>query len=66
MGSGFSDQERNYYWNNQKELIGKIITIKYFELTENQSGGIGFRFPTWQGKEYIRMDKKGINDTNVD
>ena len=66
VGSGFSDQERNHYWNNQEELIGKIITIKYFELTENQSGGIGFRFPTWQGKECIRDDKEGIDDTNVD
>ena len=65
IGSGFSDDEREYFWNNKEKLIGKIITIKYFELSKNEKGGIGFRFGTWKGKEYIREDKEGIDDTNV-
>ena len=66
IGSGFSDFERKYYINHKDELIGKVITIKAFELTENQKDGIGFRFGTWRGKEYIRLDKNGIDDTNVE
>ena len=66
IGSGFSDDERRYYWEHKEELIGKVVTIKYFEITSNDNGGYGFRFPTWKGKEYIRFDKKGIDDTNVE
>ena len=66
IGSGFSDEEREYYWEHKDELIGKVVTIKYFEITKNEQGGFGFRFPTWKGREYIRFDKKGIDDTNVD
>lgn len=66
VGSGFTDYERKYYWEHKDELIGKVITIKYFETSKNQQGGVGFRFGTWKGKEYIRFDKKGIDDTNVE
>lgn len=65
IGSGFDDNEREYYWEHKEELIGKVITIKYFELSKNEKGGIGFRFGTWKGSEYIRNDKEGIDDTNV-
>ena len=53
------------FWEHKDELIGKIVTISYFEITSNDNGGYGFRFPTWKGKEYIRFDKKGIDDTNI-
>ena len=66
VGSGFSDSERSYYWEHKDELIGKVITISYFEISTNKQGEYGFRFPTWKGKEYIRTDKEGIDDTNVE
>ena len=66
VGSGFSDSERSYYWEHKDELIGKIITISYFEISTNKQGEYGFRFPTWKGREYIRVDKEGIDDTNVE
>lgn len=66
VGSGFNDVEREYYWKCKNELINKIITIKIFEISKNEKDGVSFRFPTWQGKEYIRTDKQGIDDTNVD
>ena len=66
VGSGFNDVEREYYWEHKDELINKVITIKYFEISKNEKDGVSFRFPTWQGKEYIRTDKQGIDDTNVD
>ena len=66
VGSGFNDVEREYYWEHKDELMNKVITIKYFEISKNEKDGVSFRFPTWQGKEYIRTDKQGIDDTNVD
>jgi DNA ligase-1 len=27
-------------------IVGKIITVQYFEETKNQDGGISLRFPT--------------------
>ena len=66
VGSGFSDSERSYYWEHKDELIGKVITISYFEMSTNKQGEYGFRFPTWKGREYIRTDKEGIDDTNVE
>ena len=66
VGSGFSDSERSYYWEHKDELIGKVITISYFEISTNKQGEYGFRFPTWKGREYIRVDKEGIDDTNVE
>jgi DNA ligase-1 len=42
-GSGFSDEDRSYMWNNQSEFIDKIAEIKYQELTED---GV-MRFPVF-------------------
>lgn len=66
LGSGFTDEEREHFWNHQDQIIGKVIEIKYFEISKNKQGDIGFRFPTWKGREYIRFDKSGIDDTNVE
>ena len=63
-GSGFSDEQRDYWYNHQEELIGKIVTLKIFELSKNQQGGVGLRFPIWLN--IIRDEKHGLEDTNVD
>jgi len=46
VGSGFSIEEREYFKNNPNEILNKIITVKYFEETQNQSGNWSLRFPT--------------------
>ncbi len=46
VGSGFSIGEREYFKNNPNEILNKIITVKYFEETKNQSGNWSLRFPT--------------------
>ena len=56
----------SHYWKNKDKLIGKVITISYFEVTKNKQGDYGFRFGTWKGKEYIRFDKTDIDDTNIE
>jgi len=46
VGSGWSQEQRIRYEANPEELIGKTITVQYFEETMNQEGGISLRFPT--------------------
>lgn len=58
-GSGFDDNERVRYWNNPSEIIGKIATIQYFEVSKNDNGGYGLRFPVWTHR--IRDDKTEIS-----
>ena len=46
VGSGFSIDQRQEFYRNPKKILGKIITVQYFEETKNQDGGISLRFPT--------------------
>lgn len=54
VGSGFTDEQRNYYWNNPDEIIGKIVQIKFKGETKNKNGGISVQFPIF---EIVRQDK---------
>lgn len=54
VGSGFTDEQRNYYWNNPNEIIGKIVQIKFKGETKNKNGGISVQFPIF---EIVRDDK---------
>ena len=46
IGSGWNQEQRIKYHDNPDLLIGKTITVQYFEETKNQEGGISLRFPT--------------------
>jgi DNA ligase-1 len=46
VGSGFSLLERQYFYDNPAEILNKIITVKYFQETQNQAGNWSLRFPT--------------------
>lgn len=54
VGSGFTDEQRNYYWNNKEVIVGKIVQIKYKTETKNKQGGLSVQFPIFQT---IRIDK---------
>lgn len=58
VGSGFSKEEREYYWNHKDQILNKIIEIGYFEISQNQNGTYGLRFPTFK---YVRSDKENIS-----
>ncbi len=45
VGSGFSKEQREYYLNRHEELVGKTVTIQYFEESTNLNGGYSLRFP---------------------
>lgn len=44
VGSGFTLEEREYFKDHPKEIVGKVVTIAYFEKTEDNS----LRFPTFK------------------
>lgn len=56
VGGGFSDEQRKWFWENKDNLIGRVISVQYFEETQNASGIPSLRFPVFkelreEGKE---------------
>lgn len=48
VGSGYSDEERRYYWDNQDEIIGRVIEVKYKEITVDKKTGLeSLQFPVY-------------------
>ena len=45
VGSGFTIDERRNYFENPNKILGKTITVQYFETTKNQQGTESLRFP---------------------
>lgn len=55
VGSGFTDQDREYFWASQNELLGRVITVQYFEETTNKKdNSLSLRFPV-----YLELREKG-------
>lgn len=48
VGSGFSLDQRKGWGADPEKLIGKVITVKYFEESKNRNGGVSLRFPTFK------------------
>ena len=54
-GSGFSDTQRNEYWDKRDELVGLTVEVEYQEVTQNRKGGPpSLRFPVFK---HFREDK---------
>jgi DNA ligase-1 len=45
VGSGFSIDQRRHFYQNPDQIVGKMITVQYFEETKNQNGEYSLRFP---------------------
>lgn len=61
IGSGFTDEEREYFWKYPDEIIGKIIEVKYQKITKPETSecyALGFA----SYNHRIREDK---TETNV-
>ena len=54
VGGGYNEAERQEFWDNREDMVGKIIEVMYFEETENLQGGISLRFPQFKA---LRVDK---------
>ena len=62
IGSGFSDYQRNIYWNNKDKYVGNFVKVQYFEKTINQEGLPSLRFPVFlcfrnleTGEEFLEL-----------
>ena len=60
VGGGFSDDERFNFWEDKDELIGRIISVQYFEVTQNTTTGqYSVRFP-----EFLELKEEGSKINN--
>lgn len=48
VGSGFSDQHRDDYWQAREQLIGEIVEVRADAVTQNQDGTYSLRFPRFK------------------
>lgn len=49
VGSGFTHEQKRYYFENPDKILGKTITVQYFEETTDQNGEHSLRFPVMKG-----------------
>ncbi len=48
VGSGFSDELRHEIWNNKEKYIGKIVEVKYKDITKDKgTGKESLQFPVF-------------------
>ena len=47
-GSGFSDANRDDYWNSRSSLIGQLVEVRADAITQNQDGTYSLRFPRFK------------------
>ena len=45
VGSGWDLEQRKLYLQHPEQLIGKTLTVQFFEETKNKNGGYSLRFP---------------------
>lgn len=45
VGTGLSLEQRKRWYQHPEEIVGKTITVKFFEPTQNQDGSWSLRFP---------------------
>lgn len=52
VGSGFTDVERQEYWDNRNDVIGRSAVVMADAITLNQSGSYSLRFPRFKSFRY--------------
>jgi DNA ligase-1 len=45
VGSGYSDSDRDDYWANSGDIIGRTVEVLADAITQNQDGTYSLRFP---------------------
>lgn len=55
VGSGYTDAQRKWIWENKEDVIGKIITVKYKDVSSDKDTGLeSLQFPVFVA---LREDK---------
>jgi DNA ligase-1 len=47
VGSGYSDAERDKFWNSRTDIINRIIEVQFFEETKDKNEKLSLRFPVF-------------------
>ena len=45
VGSGFTIEQRQHLLQHPEDILNKVVTVQYFEESQNQSGEYSLRFP---------------------
>ena len=48
VGSGFSDANRDDFWNHRNSIIGNLVEVRADAITQNQDGTYSLRFPRFK------------------
>ena len=48
VGSGFTDEQRKWFWENQDNLNGRVVSVNYFEESQDKDGRASLRFPVFK------------------
>ena len=48
VGSGFTDFNRDDYWNRRNDIIGHLVEVRADAVTQNQDGTYSLRFPRFK------------------
>ena len=54
VGSGLTEEQRDFYWKNKSKIVNRIVEIKYFEESSDKDGHLSLRFPVFV---QVRDDK---------
>lgn len=59
VGSGFTDEQREYFWKNKDNLTGVLCEVKYKEISQDKGTGLdSLQFPVFVG---LRTDKTEVS-----
>jgi DNA ligase-1 len=58
VGSGFTDSDRDSFWNSRSSLIGNIVEVRADAITQNQDGTYSLRFPRFKGFRGFTVGEK--------
>ena len=48
VGSGFTDANRDDFWNSRDSIIGNLVEVRADAITKNQDGTYSLRFPRFK------------------
>jgi len=48
-GSGFSDSDRDLFWTERGEIVGRLVEVRADAITQNQDQTYSLRFPRFKG-----------------
>lgn len=48
VGSGFTDADRDSFWNHRDAVVGHLVEVRADAITQNQDGTYSLRFPRFK------------------